>query len=49
MSGQIHVPAALSPREISPRTHWIGGWMDLRTDLDDVERRQILPLQGIEL
>jgi hypothetical protein len=25
-----------TPGEISPSTHWIGGWVDPRTDLDGV-------------
>jgi hypothetical protein len=28
--------------------HWIGGWVGPRIDLDDVERRKILPLSGLE-
>jgi hypothetical protein len=30
-------------------THWIGGWVGPRTDLDEVERRKLLPLPGLEL
>jgi hypothetical protein len=30
-------------------THWIGGWVGLKTVLEDVERRKILPLAAIEL
>jgi hypothetical protein len=29
--------------------HWIGGWVDPRASVDDVERRKILPLLGLEL
>jgi hypothetical protein len=38
-----------TPEERAPVTHWIGGWVDPRTGLDDVERRRILPLPGLEL
>jgi hypothetical protein len=48
MSGQVHAPAALPPAK-EPRTHWIGGWVDPRTGVDDVERRQILLLPGLKL
>jgi len=27
VSGQIHAPAALPPRERDPGTHWTGGWI----------------------
>jgi hypothetical protein len=29
----------LYPRGKSPATHWIGGWLDLKAGLDDVEKR----------
>jgi hypothetical protein len=38
-----------TPGERSPGTHWIGGWVDPRADLDDVEKRKFLTLQEIEL
>jgi hypothetical protein len=44
MSGQLHAPAALPPG-----THWIGGWVDPRAGLDDVEKRNHLTLPGLEL
>jgi hypothetical protein len=31
-----------------PRTHWVGGWVGPRAGLVAVEKRKILPLQGIE-
>jgi Zn ribbon nucleic-acid-binding protein len=34
MSGQLHAPAAELPGRC-PGKHWIGGWLDPRTDLDD--------------
>jgi hypothetical protein len=35
--------------ETVPCTHWIEGWVNSRTGLDDVERRKILLLPGLEL
>jgi hypothetical protein len=32
-----------------PGTHWIGGWVDLRAGLDDLEKRKFLTLPGLEL
>jgi hypothetical protein len=29
-------------------THWIGGWVDPRDCLDDMEKRKLLPLPGLE-
>jgi hypothetical protein len=43
VSGQLHAIAALPPGPI------IGGWVDLRASLDDVERRKFLTLPGLEL
>jgi hypothetical protein len=31
------------------RTHWIAGWLSLRTGLDDMERTKISPLLVLEL
>jgi hypothetical protein len=42
-------PQPLYPGETAPGTLWIGGWVGPRTGLDDVERRKILPLPGLEL
>jgi hypothetical protein len=42
-------PCRLHPGERAPGTHWIGGWVDPRVGLDDVEKRRFLPLQGLEL
>jgi hypothetical protein len=41
VSGQLHAPAALPPRERTPGTHSIGGWMGLRAGLDTVVKRKI--------
>jgi hypothetical protein len=38
-----------TPRGKSPGTHWIGGWVDHRAGLDDVEKRKFLTLPGLEL
>jgi hypothetical protein len=37
------------PREGAPGIHWIGGRVVPRTCLDDVEKRKLLTLPGIEL
>jgi hypothetical protein len=34
VSGQRHAPAALYPLEITPGTHWTGGWVGPRAGLD---------------
>jgi hypothetical protein len=34
-------PSRFTPRERAPRTHWIGGWMGPKADLDAVARRKI--------
>jgi hypothetical protein len=49
VSGQLHTPATLPPGERAPSTHWIGGWVDPRASLDDVENRKFLTLPGLEL
>jgi hypothetical protein len=38
-------PGGRSP----PGVHWIGGWVGPRTGLEDMERRKVLPLPGLEL
>jgi hypothetical protein len=44
-------PGHFSPgkRPPPPGTHWIGGWVGPRIGLDDVEKRETLPLPGLEL
>jgi hypothetical protein len=37
------------PAEGAPSTHWMGGWMDPRAGLNDVENRKFLTLPGLEL
>jgi hypothetical protein len=41
-------PGRFTPRKRAPGTHWIGGWVGPRAGLDDVEKRKVLPLLGIE-
>jgi hypothetical protein len=48
VSGQLHAPAALTPGK-NPGIPWLGGRVGPSTGLDDVERRQILPLPELEL
>jgi hypothetical protein len=38
-----------TPGERAPRTHWIGGWVDSRAGLDDVEKRKFFTLPELEL
>jgi hypothetical protein len=38
-----------TPGETAPGTHRIGGWVEPRVVLDDVEKRKCLTLQGFEL
>jgi hypothetical protein len=40
-------PLPLYPGKRSPRTHWIGGWVDLRAGLDNVEEKKFLTLPGL--
>jgi hypothetical protein len=42
-------PGRITPGEKAPGIHCIGGWMGPRIGLNDVERRKILPLLGLEL
>jgi hypothetical protein len=42
-------PGRFTPGERAPGTHWIGGWVDLKTGLDDLEKRKFLTLPGLEL
>jgi hypothetical protein len=39
-------PCRFTPMERAPGTHWTGGWVGLRTSLDDMERRKILSPTG---
>jgi hypothetical protein len=42
-------PGRFTPGEGARGTYWIGGWVGLRTGLDDVEKIRIPPLPGLEL
>jgi hypothetical protein len=42
-------PGRFTPRERTTNTRRIGGWLNPRTGLDDLEKREILPLPGFEL
>jgi hypothetical protein len=42
-------PGRFKLGKMAPGTHWIWGWVSPRTGLDDVEKRKILPLTGLEL
>jgi hypothetical protein len=37
------------PGRFTPGTHLIGGWVDLRAGLDDLEKRKFLTQPGLEL
>jgi hypothetical protein len=49
VSGHLHGPVTLIPGKQPSGTHWIGGWVGPRADLDDVEKRKFLTLPGLEL
>jgi hypothetical protein len=38
-----------TPEEKAAGTHWIGGWLDPRTGMEDMEKRKFLPLPRPEL
>jgi hypothetical protein len=42
-------PGRFTPGERAPGTHWIGGWLDPRAGLDDLEKRKFLTLPGLQL
>jgi hypothetical protein len=42
-------PGSFTPGERAPGIYWIGGWMDPRIGLDDVEEGKLLILSGLEL
>jgi hypothetical protein len=42
-------PGRFTSGERAPSTHWIGGWVGPRAGLDDVEKRKLLTLPGLEL
>jgi hypothetical protein len=44
VNGLRQALAAFNPRERTPFTHWIGGWVDLRDGLDTAAKGNILCL-----
>jgi hypothetical protein len=38
----------ITARERDPINHWIGDWVGPRTGLDDVEKRKLLTVPGLE-
>jgi hypothetical protein len=42
-------PGYFTPEERAPGTHWIGGCVDPRADLDNVEKRKFLTLPRLQL
>jgi hypothetical protein len=47
--GVSFTPRSLYPGKRAPGTSWIGGWVDARAGLDDVEMKKFLTLSGLEL
>jgi hypothetical protein len=45
----ISRPGRFTPEERAPGTHWIGGRVDLRAGLHDLEKRKFLTPPGLEL
>jgi hypothetical protein len=45
----VSLSGRFTPGERAPGTHWIGGWVDLRDCMDDVEKGKFLTLPGLEL
>jgi hypothetical protein len=42
------LPGRFTPGERAPGTYWIGGWVDLRAGVDDLEKRKFLTPPGLE-
>jgi hypothetical protein len=42
-------PGRFTPGERISGLHWIGGWVEPRVGLNDVETKNVLPLPGLEL
>jgi hypothetical protein len=40
-------PGRFTPEERAPGTHWIGGWVDSISGLDNVEKRKFLIPPGL--
>jgi hypothetical protein len=46
---QDAIQRRFTPGDRASGTHWVGGWVDLRAGLDDLEKRKFLTLPGLEL
>jgi hypothetical protein len=42
-------PCRITPGERAPGIHWIGGWVDPRAGMDDMEKLKSLTVPGVEL
>jgi hypothetical protein len=42
-------PGRFTPGERASGANWVGGWVDPRASLDDVEKRKFLIIPGFEL
>jgi hypothetical protein len=42
-------PGRFTAEERAPGTHWTGGWVDPRAGLNDVVKRKLFTLPGLEL
>jgi hypothetical protein len=42
-------PGRFTPGERVPVNHWVGGWVDSRAGLDDLEKRKFFTLPGLKL
>jgi hypothetical protein len=41
-------PGRFTVDQISPSTHWMGGWVDPRDSKDAMDKRKIMIVPGIE-
>jgi hypothetical protein len=45
----VVTPGRFTSGKEPPSNHWLGGWVEPRTGLDDVEKRKFLTLPVLEL
>jgi hypothetical protein len=45
----VSSPDHFTPEERASGTNWIGGWVDSRASLDDIEKQKFLTLPGLEI